>query len=60
MNWLINNKEWIFSGVGVSAILFFISLFKKNSNLKQVQKSGSNSNNYQAGGDIQVGMKNDK
>ncbi|REG86558.1 hypothetical protein [Marinomonas pollencensis] len=57
MNWLIENKEWIFSGVGVSVIIFILSVLRKNSDSKQVQKSGANSTNYQAGGDIKIGEK---
>lgn len=60
MSWLIENKEWVFSGIGVSVLFFVLSLFKKGSGVKQVQKSGANSTNYQAGGDIKIGSKNDK
>ncbi|GEM77567.1 hypothetical protein [Vibrio sagamiensis] len=60
MSWLIENKEWIFSGVGVSLIVFILSLFSKNKQLKQSQTSGNNSKNYQAGGDIKIGQGDDK
>ncbi|MBV7414526.1 hypothetical protein [Aeromonas sp. sif2433] len=60
MSWLLENKEWVFSGVGVSVVVFIFSIFKKNSELKQTQKSGKSSKNYQAGGDINIGKKNDK
>lgn len=60
MNWLIENKEWLFSGIGVSVILFIISLLNKKTGLKQEQKSGANSTNYQSGRDIKIGSKNDK
>ncbi|MGP7733482.1 hypothetical protein [Oceanimonas smirnovii] len=60
MSWLIENKEWVFSGIGVSVLFFVLSLFKKNFGSKQVQKSGANSTNYQAGGDINIGSKHDK
>lgn len=60
MQWILNNKEWIFSGVGVfilSIVLGFV--FKNRSALKQNQRSGSNSKNYQAAGDIKIGNNND-
>lgn len=54
MEWIIENKEWIFSGIGVSAILVFGGIiFKKkridDSNIQQKQKSGKNSINIQIG-----------
>ncbi|MEN3787532.1 hypothetical protein ABDZ30_15410 [Aeromonas veronii] len=60
MNWLMENKDWIFSGIGVSVLFFIISLFRKSTNPKQVQKSGKNSTNYQASGNINIGTKSDK
>ncbi|WP_375320668.1 hypothetical protein [Aliivibrio logei] len=60
MSWLVENKEWLFSGIGVSAIICILSLFKRRTGLTQIQKSGSNSTNYQAGGDIKIGTNDDK
>jgi hypothetical protein len=61
MQWLIDNKEWLFSGVGVFIFGVIISFFtRKNASNSQTQKSGDNSNNYQASGDINIGVKNDK
>jgi len=57
MNWLIENKEWVFSGVGVFVLGIVITCFtrrQKTCGRKQMQKSGSNSTNYQAGGDINI------
>jgi len=55
MEWIISNKEWIFSGIGVFIIGLVISIFRKNVNKKKTtkmkQKSGSNSTNIQIGGD---------
>ncbi|MBT2912673.1 hypothetical protein PL84_19130, partial [Vibrio anguillarum] len=59
MSWFIENKEWFFSGIGVSVLMLVFGLFKSKSHKKQVQKSGNNSKNYQAGGDINIGNKND-
>ena len=60
MRWIIENKDWIFSGVGVSIISLVVGLFAKNNiALKQTQKSGRNSTNYQSGRDINIGEKHD-
>lgn len=59
INWISNNKEWVFSGFGVTLFVLIISFFKK-SKPSQHQKSGNNSTSYQAGGDIIIGEKNDK
>jgi hypothetical protein len=61
MQWIIDNKEWVFSGVGVFAISLIVAFFFKNKNFpKQTQKTGRNSTNYQAAGDINIGAKDDK
>ncbi len=61
MNWIIENKEWIFSGAGIFILSLIIGYFcNKEKTNKQVQKSGSNSTNYQAGGNIRIGNKDDK
>ena len=54
MEWIIANKEWIFSGIGVFIIGIVISLVRKKQKKKSIkmkQKSGSNSKNIQIGGD---------
>ena len=55
MDWIINNTEWIFSGVGVFIFSFF--LIRNKNKVKQSQKGGSNSTNIQVGGDFNI---NDK
>lgn len=61
MQWFLDNKEWFFSGAGVVLITVVADLFMKNEGTKrQVQKSGCNSTNYQAGRDIKLGNHNDK
>jgi hypothetical protein len=62
MEWLSENKEWVFSGIGVVAITLLISFIiwtikKKNtaSGIIQNQTSGDNSMNYQSGRDIHIG-----
>jgi len=53
MEWIINNKEWLFSGIGVFTVSTIIGfMFNKKNSTKQTQKSGKNSTNYQSGRDI--------
>lgn len=60
MQWIIDNKEWVFSGAGIFIISIIVGVFiKKQSSSKQIQKSGDKSTNYQAGGDINIGTKDD-
>lgn len=61
MQWIIDNKEWIFSGAAFSIISLIATLFMKNKNsTSQTQKTGRKSKNYQAAGDINIGSRNDK
>ena len=64
MNWLIENREWVFSGAGIAIIgavggLFWRSNAKKTSH--QVIKAGDNSNNIQSNGNVtfSIGEKKD-
>lgn len=52
LKYLIENKEWIFSGIGVLAISVFIT--RRKSEKKMSQKSGNKSRNLQAGRDINL------
>jgi len=62
MQWIFNNKEWVFSGIGVFFMtVIFTVIYTKNKSNSQKQKSGSSSINIQAGGHINIGNKdNDK
>lgn len=61
MEWIVNNVEWIFSGIGVAvASLLFGVFFKKRSRLSQKQSSGSNSVNIQSGGNVFFGKEKDE
>jgi len=53
LEWIMENKEWLFSGVGVA---FFVALIRgvKNQSNKQVQKGGDGSVNIQVGGDVNI------
>ena len=55
LTWVIDNKEWIFSGIGVAVITGVIALLKRRQNgLTQRQRSGANSTNLQAGRNINL------
>ncbi len=59
MEWLSDNKEWIFSGIGVFIIGGLVKwLFNRNTakSYKMKQKSGDNSINIQIGGDYKNGQ----
>jgi hypothetical protein len=46
MNWIIDNKEWFFSGLGTAILMWVLAaLFSGKSKNKQIQKSGKNSTN---------------
>lgn len=52
MEYISNNYEWIFSGIGVVAIGLLINLLRKkekNIPIIQKQKTGDNSTNVQIG-----------
>ena len=54
LNFIWENKEWLFSGLGLSIFGFLSYKFKKNNSnckIKQNQKSGKNCTNIQIGGD---------
>jgi hypothetical protein len=57
MNWLLANKEWLFSGLLVAVPIALIGwLFaRRRAHASQVQRSGNSSINLQAGGNINMG-----
>lgn len=57
IDWIIENKEWVFSGIGVFVISIVLALMTKKNGKKQIQKGGKNSKNYQSGGDITISKK---
>lgn len=54
MEWIIANKEWVFSGIGVFAISLIIGITLRHKHV-QKQRSGANSRNLQSGRDINIG-----
>lgn len=53
LDWLADNKEWLFSGILLVPITI-IGWIIKNNKIVQTQKSGSNSSNIQIGGNITI------
>lgn len=63
INWISNNKEWIFSGAGIAIIGLIGRFIYKGTQASSSQniKSGKNSTNIQVGRDMNIsnGSKND-
>ncbi|BBB66589.1 hypothetical protein UNDYM_2336 [Undibacterium sp. YM2] len=59
MEWIIQNKEWLFSGIAIAIPLAIIGWFFSSRGNSQVQKSGDNSTNIQIGGNVKIGGKKD-
>ena len=55
MEWIIQNKEWLFSGIAIALPLSIVSWVISKRGSKQVQKGGKNSTNIQVGGDFKIG-----
>jgi len=54
LNWIIENKEWLFSGLAVALPLAVIGWIVGSKKIKQKQKAGDNSTNIQVGGSINI------
>lgn len=54
IDWITNNKEWIFSGLGISVLGLLIKIFTKITNNKNIQKIKNNSNGIQIGGNLNI------
>jgi len=57
-NWILDNKEWLFSGIGV-LILILIGRFIKGKQAESSQsiRSKNDSTNIQAGRDVRINSK---
>jgi len=53
--WLHNNYQWIFSGIGVAFLSVVISMIFAQKKASQYQKGGKGSINVQAGTSINLG-----
>lgn len=67
LDWINNNKEWLFDGIGVLFVSFILAIIgkflftEKGKSLgmrhtKQIQNSGNNSTNIQSGKDITINL----
>ncbi|WP_312483552.1 hypothetical protein [Stutzerimonas nitrititolerans] len=59
MEWILENKEWLFSGIAIAIPLAIISWLTSSRRNKQIQKSGDNSTNIQIGGNFKIGGNKD-
>ncbi|WP_338576439.1 hypothetical protein V6L78_13700 [Pseudomonas canadensis] len=59
MEWILANKEWLFSGVAIAMPVALISWLVSRHGGKQTQKSGNNSTNIQIGGNFKIGGNKD-
>jgi hypothetical protein len=62
MKWIMDNYLVLISGIAVPAIYGIGKLFLKKDDTKQIkqqQKSGKNSTNIQAGGNVEINKKDD-
>ncbi len=57
MQWITENKDWLFSGVAIAIPLAIIGWFISSRRNKQVQKGGESSTNIQVGGNLNIGGK---
>ena len=57
MDWIIQNKEWLFGGVLVAIPIAIIGWIFSSVKKKQNQKGGDGSINIQIGGDVVNGTK---
>lgn len=53
-NWMIENKEWLFSGILIAVPIAVISWLISSNNKSKIQKSGKNSTNIQADRDVNI------
>ena len=55
IKWIVNNKEWLFSGMGFAILVGIVKFLFFRDKPTQVQKSGNDSISIQAGGDVHIG-----
>lgn len=54
LNWVIDNKTWLFSGAGVAIIVAIVGWMLKKPSHVQQQSGGISSQNIQAGRDVNI------
>lgn len=59
VDWLMTNKEWIFSGIGCAVVAFIVKLFffKKKPSVIQKITAGDNSVNIQSRNNVDFKIK---
>lgn len=57
MRWVIENKDWLFSGVAVAVPLAVVGWLISGRGNRQIQNGGKNSTNIQVGGSLNIGDK---
>lgn len=62
IEWLIENKDWVFSGAGVAIIAWILNVLceKSHRRVTQKQQSGNDSVNIQAGGNVSILLEKDE
>jgi hypothetical protein len=60
LSWIVENKEWLFSGIGVIVITTIIGFIFNKKNPQQSIKSGDCSHNYQGGRDVNINIGDSK
>ncbi|MBW2673392.1 MAG: hypothetical protein JRD89_08275 [Deltaproteobacteria bacterium] len=59
MDWIIENKNWLFSGIAIAVPLAIVGWILSTRGNKQVQKGGKNSTNIQVGRNFKIGGEKD-
>ncbi|MFA6310510.1 MAG: hypothetical protein WCV99_21970 [Sterolibacterium sp.] len=59
MEWIVENKDWLFSGVAIAIPLAIIGWSISGRGNKQIQKGGDKSTNIQVGGNLKIGGNKD-
>ncbi len=59
MEWIIENKGWLFSGIAIAVPIAIFGWVISTRGNKQVQKGGKNSTNIQVGGNFKIGSEKD-
>lgn len=54
MRWIIENKEWLFSGIAVAIPIAFWGRILSSRSSQQFQRGGQNSTNIQVGGSVKI------
>ena len=57
MDWIIENKNWLFSGIAIAVPIAVIGWLVSTRSKKQIQKGGKNSTNIQVGGSLNINSK---